>query len=64
MRSIFLNADVDFVVLTDGKGGDANELGDVCECPGKSFLFFVRPLKDRGIGLPRETVPRPQSTAL
>ena len=64
MRSIFLNAEVDFVTLTGGKGGDANELGDVCECPGKSYLFFVRPLQDRGIGLTRETVRRPQSTAL
>ena len=51
IRLIFLSLDP---VLR----GNANELGDVSRCPGKSSLFFLTILNDRGIILYGDTVRR------
>ena len=38
----FPNLDRENEFLRELKRGNANELGDVSESPGKSFLFFLR----------------------
>jgi hypothetical protein len=38
----FPNLDRENGFLREPKRGNANELGDVSESPGKSFLFFLR----------------------
>jgi len=45
MQSLILkfpNLDWETGILREPKRGNANELGDVSESPGKSFLFFLR----------------------
>jgi hypothetical protein len=42
IRLIFLNLDTETNPFRGVERGNANELGDVNESPGKSYLFFLR----------------------